>query len=164
MAITSHRRDRFILPTRIRSKKTIATGIPVRLVLIDRIADLQGIETVERRDDTLPRQVDVYLKCDCADRGQKSQPPTLLCSLNCNGVLVGGLDPWAKHQVVSHGWGKLILNQVLIFLPRDNTELEVVWKIFRRAYENLFTPLAAEPGRQIVSTWDWPKFSRPTLQ
>lgn len=163
MARLSHQRDRFKLPTRIRSRKNDAGGIPLRLALIDRIADLSGIETVERRDDTLPRQVDVYLRHDSTDRGRKPRPAPLLCSLNRNGVLVGGLDPWAKHQVVSHGWGKLTLNQVLIFLPRNNTELDVVWKIFRRAYDNLIVPLAKEPGSQLVSTWDWPKTSCITL-
>jgi len=163
MATKSHEPARFQLPARIRSKKCRSDEFQLRMDLIDRIADLRGIETVECRDDTVPRQVDVFLNRDAADRVRKFQSPPLLCSLNCDGVMVSGLDRWARHQVVSRGWGKLMADQVLIFLPRDNMELDVVWKIFQRAYDNLFVSYTSEQGTQILSTWDWPKFLRTTL-
>lgn len=163
MATTFQKPTPFKLRARIRNRKSLSNDLQMRMALIDRIADLRGIETVERRDDTAPCQVDVYLKRDAADRVRKTQSPPLLCSLNCKGVFVSGLDRWEQHQVVSRGWGKLIFDQALVFLPRDNKELEVVWKIIQRAYGNLFVSPAEESGTHIVSTWDWPKCSRPSL-
>jgi hypothetical protein len=35
------------------------------MALIERIADLPGIETIERNDETIPRRVDIYLRQGC---------------------------------------------------------------------------------------------------
>lgn len=163
MATPSQKPLPFKLRARLRNRRRASNELQMRTELIDRIGDLRGIETVERRDDTVPCQVDVYLKRDPADRVRKVQSPPLLYSLNCHGVMVSGLDRWARHQVLSRGWGKLIFDQVLVFLPRDNKELDVVWKILQRAYNNLFVSSARERGSQVLSTWDWPKISRTTL-
>ena len=163
MPTASQKLTPFKLRARIRNRKSLSNDLQMRTELIDRIAELRGIETIERREDTVPCQVDVYLKRDPADRVRKTQSPPLLYSLNCNGVMVSGLDRWAQHQVLSRGWGKLIFDQVLVFLPRDNKELDVVLKILHRAHDNLYVSSAKERGTQILSTWDWPKFSRTTL-
>jgi len=163
MVTKSHKLARFELPARIRNKKSLSDDLKLRMALIDRIADFPGIETVECRNDTVPCQVDVYLKRDTAERVRRTQSPPLLYSLSCNGVMVSGLDRSAQHKVVSRGWGKLFFAQVLVFLPRDNKELDVVWKILQRAYDNLFDSSANESGTHIVSTWDWPKCLRTTL-
>jgi hypothetical protein len=81
-----------------------------------------------------------------------------------DGIEIFRLDRWTKHQVISRGWGKLTARDVLVFLPRTNRELETVWKIVQRAYDNLFDPSASAIGAQLVSIWDLPKFSRTTLQ
>jgi len=163
MATKSQKPVPFKLRARIRDRKRLSNDLRMKTELIDRIGDLRGIETVERRDDTVPCQIDVYLERDPADRVRKVQSPPLLYSLNCHGVMVSGLDRWAQHQVLSRGWGKLVFDQVLVYLPRDNKELEVAWKILRRAYDNLYVSSAKERGSQVLSTWDRPKFSRTTL-
>lgn len=163
MATNTQKPAPFKLRARIRNRRRESSDLRMRTELIDRIGDLRGIETVERRDDTVPCQVDVYLKRDASDRVRKVQSPPLLYSLNCQGVMVSGLDRWAQHQVLCGGWGKLIFDQVLVFLPRDNKELDVVWKILQRAYNNLYVPSARERGSQVLSTWDRPKFSRTIL-
>ena len=89
--------------------------------LIDRIA--------ECREDSVPSQVNVYLKQGSNGRRQELQATTLFCSL-----------------------------------PRNTRELDVAWKILPRAYTNLCGPSAEVAGAQIVSTWDYPMFSRTTLQ
>ena len=163
MASTTQYVKRFGLPARIRTGKAYTNEFAAKMALIDRIADLHGIETVEYNSDAVPSQVDVYLALHPAGRARKSLSPPLLCSLNSKGLMVNGLDDWARHQVVSNGWGKLTFDLALVFLPRDDNELEVCWSIVQRAYDNLFVPSAEEPGTQILSTWDWPKFSRTNL-
>ena len=134
------------------------------VALRDRIADLRGIETVERWDDNVPRHIDAHLKRDRVDRARETQPLPLLYSLNCNGVMVSGLDRWARHEVVSRGWGKPIFDQVLIFLPRSNKELDEVWKILQRAYGNMYVSSASNPRLHVVTTRDLPKSSRSTFR
>jgi len=134
------------------------------MALIDRIADLHGIETVECSGNTVPGQVNVYLKQGSTGRTRERQAPALFCSLNCNTVAVSGLDRRAEYQVIARGWGELALDHVNILLPRNTGELNVVWKILQRAYANLHVPSAGAAGAQIVSTWDYPKYSRTTLQ
>ena len=163
MATTTRNVCRFSLPARIRTGKANSNEFATKLALIDRIADLRGIETVERNDD-VPSHVDVYLSRHSTVTARKRSSPPLLCSLNSKGLTIDGLDNWARHQVVSNGWGKLMSNSVLVFLPRDDYELEVCWSIVQRAYDNQFDSSAPAPGTQIVSIWDWPKTSRTTLQ
>ncbi len=164
MAATSRQTASFKLPVRARSKKNPADDFQIKMALIDRIADLQGIETVECSTATLPRQVDIYLKQDPAPRERKRQAPVLYCRLNCNSVMISGLDRRARHQVLSQGWGKPLSEQVQVSLPRDSEELDLVWKILQRAYNNLFVSLTTKPATQIASNWDWPRFSRTNLQ
>ena len=164
MPASLYKPGRFELPPRIRAEKKPSDKLATRTALIDRIADLRGIETVQRRDNTVPCQVDVYLCQDSKVRRRGSELTPLFCSLNCDGVAVSGLDRWAQHKVISRGWGKLDADRVLVYLPRDRRELSIVWKILRRAHDNLFNPSDKLAGEQMVSTWDWPKFSRTTLQ
>ena len=164
MATTVHKPARFELTQRIRTENEFSRHLETRLALIDRIAGLPGIETVECRDDAVPCRVDVYLKRDSSMSLRERRPAPLFCSLGRDGIAVCGLDRWARHQVVSRGWGKLHVDEVLVFLPRNRRELDTVWKVVRRAYDNLFDPSAEVPGAHIVSTWDFPKFSRTTLQ
>ena len=163
MATTTRNVCRFSLRARIRTGKANSNEFATKLALIDRIADLRGIETVERNGDAVPSHVDVYLTRHSTFPVRKRLSPPLLCSINSKGLTIDGLDDWARHQVVSNGWGKLIYDSVLVFLPRDDNELEVCWSIVQQAYDNLFDSSAPEPGTQLVSTWDWPKFSRTTL-
>lgn len=164
MAKTTQSAARFTLPARIRSKRKASGDVPVRMALIDRIADLPGIETVERNDDIIPRRVEIYLRGEASDRVLKRKAPRRLCGLDANGVTLSGLSPWERHQVLANGWGKLVDDQVCVYLPRDHSELEIVWSVIRRAYERLIGPLTPESGSLVVSTWDWLRFSRTSLQ
>ena len=164
MAKRTGKPARFKLPARIRSKCAAPDDFRSRMALVDRIADLRGIETIERNDDTTPRRVDVYLQREASDRVLKRKPAQLLCSLDCNGVIVSGLDRWERHQVLANGWGSLIDDQVCVFLPRDQKELEIVWSVIRRAHDRLFGPEKPEAGSLVISTWGLPEFSRTSLQ
>jgi hypothetical protein len=164
MATTARNECRFSLPARIRTGNAYSNQFATKLALIDRIADLHGIETVEHNSDAVPSHVDVYLTRRSTVPDRKKLAPPLLCSLNSKDLTIEGLDNWARHQVVSNGWGKLISNSVLVFLPRDDYELEVCWSIVQRAYDNQFDTSATAPGSQRVSTWDWPKTSYRTIQ
>ena len=155
---------RFTLPTRIRSRQRSATEMQVRLDLIDRIADLQGISVAERNDAAGPCQVDVHLGTRRSLRPLTGSESSLLCSLNRDGITVCGLDRWARYQVLARGWGALNEASVLVYLPRNRKELEAVWKIVKRAYDIRISQPAGEVGTQVISTWDWPEFSRTSLQ
>ena len=155
---------RFKLPTRIRNKRNTADDLEARMALADRIADLPGIETIERADDSVPCRIDVYLRRECPDRALKRKPARLFCSPDRDSVMVRGLDRWGRHQVLSCGWGTLVDERVCVYLPRNRKELEAVWSIVHRAYISFFDLSEPEPGSIVLSTWDWPKYSRTSLQ
>lgn len=164
MAQTTRKSARFKLPARIRNKRATSGNLDARMALIDRIADLPGIETVERNEETIPCRVDIFLRRDPADRVLMRKSAGLICSLDSNSVTVSGLDRWARHQVLANGWGNLIDDRVSVCLPHDKKELEIVWSIIQRAYARLFDSLTPEAGSLVIATWDWPKFSRTNLQ
>lgn len=164
MARTTKKTARFTLPARIRNKRKTSGDFSARMALIDRIADLPGIDTVERNDETTPRRVEIYLRREASDSVLKRKAPRLFCALDCNGVTIGGLSRWERYQVLANGWGKLVDDRVSVYLPRDHKELEIVWSVVRRAYDRLIGPLTPESGSLVVSTWDWPRFSRTSLQ
>ena len=134
------------------------------MALADRIAELPGIEIIERRDEEVPCRIEIYLGHEGTNRATQGQPPFLLCSLERESVTVGGLDQWNRYQVLSYGWGKLVDDRVRVFLPRDRRELETVWLIVQNAHSRLFDASAPNSGSLTISTWDWPKFSRTSLQ
>ena len=164
MATSAHQLPRFQLPARIRANKTAPEDLAARLALADRIADIPGVDAVECGDDTVPRQVAIYLREATARRTIRVPRPLLLCRLGTDGIVVHGLDNWAKHQVVMRGWGRLLYDRVLLFLPRDDNEVETCWSIIRQAYDSLFDPSASHSGTRNTSAWDMPKFSRTSLQ
>ena len=163
MATPAHQLSRFQLPARIRASKPGSEMLKQRLPVVDRIAELPGIEVVEYDGDTLPRQTNVYLHGVCARRSIRNPRSLLLCDVGVGGIAVCGLDNWAKHQVVMRGWGRLVNDRVLLHLPRDDNEIEICWSILRQAYSSLFDPSACSPANKR-STWDMPKYSRTTLQ
>jgi hypothetical protein len=155
---------RFHLPIRVRSRKHAGAELQARLDLIDRIADLQGITVAEQPDDAVPCRVDVYLRDAGPGALHKKRPPSLLCSLSRDGIAVYGLDRWARYQVLARGWGGLNEACANVHLPRDTNELETVWQIVRRSYDNQKLEPERELETLVVSTWDWPKYSRTSLQ
>lgn len=164
MPESSKIQTRFDLPIRIRSRKCRETELQARLDLIDRIADLQGIDVAEQLDDAVPCRVDVHLSDSRAAGLLKERLSTLLCSLSRDGISIYGLDRWARYQVLARGWGCLNEACAQVHLPRDINELEAVWQIVRRAYNNHQFEPERELEGLVVSTWDWPKYSRTSLQ
>jgi hypothetical protein len=155
---------RLRLPARIRNKRNTAEDFEARVALADRIAELPGIEIIERRDEEVPCRIDIYLSHEDSNRRPLGKPAFLFCSFDRESVTVSGLDQWNRYQVLSYGWGKLVEDRVRVFLPRDRRELETVWLIVQSAHSRLFDASVPETGSQTISTWDWPKFSRTSLQ
>lgn len=164
MANTANGAARFKLRVRTRYRKQTGAELKARLDLIDRIADLQGIHVAERDDHTVPCRVDVHLMPPHGKRNNNGVDVALLCSLSREGIMINGLDSWARHQVLACSWGILNRDSVRIHLPRDDKELETVWQIVRRAYDNRQSENARDNRAQVTATWDWPKFSRTSLQ
>lgn len=163
MGIVAERPDRFRLPARIRASSAPQDEFSCRLALADRIAALPGIVTEDDPCDTLPSRASVYLQFTNRSPRRYLQR-ALLCTISCGGVELFGLDTWGKQQVLSAGWGSLQRDYVLLYLPRDEQELEVCWDILRRTYQNISTPSAKPPLAHVVSTSARSRFSRTTLQ
>jgi hypothetical protein len=168
MGIVAERPDRFRLPARIRASSAPQDEFSCRLALADRIAALPGIVTEDDPCDALPNRASVYLQLaspQFANRTPRRHlQRTLLCTISCGGVELFGLDTWGKHQVLSGGWGSLQRDYVLLYLPRDEQELDVCWNILRRTYQNLSTPSARPALAHLASIPARPRFSRTTLQ
>lgn len=164
MATNPHNAARFELPQRVLSGKKDPVKLDTKIQLIDRMASLPGIDGIVRRDDVIPSAVDLYLKREFLRSSSDNPETALFCRLSYDGIEISGLDRWAKHKVICRGWGRLTCGEVLVYLPRTHRELETAWKIIQRAYDNLFDPSASAVGTNIVPTWEWPRFSRTTLQ
>lgn len=141
-----------------------AEGLQASLMLADRIADLPGVEVTECDGDAVPRQINVLFRDESPRRTIREPRPRRLCRLSAEGIAIFGLDNWAKHQVTLRGWGKLLHDHVLVFLPRDDDELETCWSILRQAYDSISQPSACNPVNGYASVWNLPRFSRTTLQ
>jgi hypothetical protein len=155
--------SQFQLPTRIRSKLAATDGSLARLALADRIAELPGIRTVENGSQALPSGVGVFLQ-DQSGSIRKQLPPRLLCDISRDGIRVHGLSDPDRKRILSRGWGSLLHDSVLIFLPRDDAELEVCWSILQHAYSCLNTVSARPPSMRRAGFGELPRFSRTTLQ
>lgn len=155
MATPASKLARFQLPIRIRSKREPDDRMTPSLTLAERIAGIPGIEVTAPAPNGTPAEFSIYL-----NSGSRQM---LLCSLLDSGISVHGLDNWDRHQVVSRGWGRLVQNRVMLFLPRDDDELDVCWDILKRAKTRLADP-STTPARNQLSSWDLPSYSRTTLQ
>lgn len=164
MATPAHELPRFQLPARIRAGRAAPQGLPESLDLTDRIAGLPGVEVVACRDATSPCRASAYLHEHADIRTLTNPRSLLLCRVDADGIAVYGLDNWARHQVVMRGWGRLLCNRVMLFLPRDYSELETCWSIIRQAYNALTDMSAKTSKRGNAATWLMPKYSRTTLQ
>ena len=163
MATTAQDLEHYQLPARIRAKKEPDDSLACRLSLADRIAGLANIHSVENVTDTLPCRVDIYLQVPSVSI-RRQHDAYLLCTIGRDGVHLHGLSEWDRHQVLRGGWGRLEHDHVLIFLPRNNEELEVCWEMLQRAYQNLSSVSATGPLVRKSHPWDLPRFSRTALQ
>lgn len=154
---------KFQLPARIRIKSASREGYLARLLLADRIAELPGIETVETDAARLPGSITIHLVSDTA-RARKQKPPVLFCRISIEGINLQGLSDRDRYHVLARGWGTLAQDNVLVYLPQDEQELDVCWSIIQHAYNVLLgSPLESSP-RPIVAARELPQFSRTTLQ
>lgn len=162
MATAARELSRFILPARARARQVSSDNISLKLALADRIADLPAIETVERDPNGGSRSVDVFVRPASA-AARKQHLPVLLCEIGSAGIVVHGLSNPDRHQVLSRGWGRLSRDGVLLFLPRDELELETAWRILLRAHESLSDSSAA--AIPVRTAWfdELPGFSRTNL-
>ena len=138
-------------------------NISARLSLADRIADLPDVYVVDHEPDGGEMRVDVYLgKREAVQRRQAA--PTMLCIIGAGGIVVHGLADVDRHQVLSRRWGRLRRQGVLLYLPRDEEELEIVWRILERACKALVTKeVTGRPPRRAL-VYELPRFSRTNLQ
>ena len=154
---------RFILPARIQLNSSLTNNWQPRLSLVERIAELPHIVTAENAIDTLDFNVSVYLQ-QAAPSLRKRLEPIRFCNIDHDGIEVFGLNDTDKQQVLSRGWGRSGASRVLMYLPRDDTEVEICWNILMRAYERLYEQSTEARSIRVVPAWTLPNFSRTNLQ
>lgn len=153
----------FEVPARTLDSSLPADGNPARLMLADRISGLPGIRTVDNGTEALPTSVTVYLDSDHGP-ARKRQPPITLCVISRDGMTVYGLGLRDRRHLAMRGWGRLSHDRVQVFLPRNETEVDVCWAILQHAHCCLLNISARSPGSRHTAQGELPRFSRTTLQ
>jgi len=154
--------DRLRLPPRPRINLGPDGNGAARYRLAERIAGLPRVHTVEEPDGILPGKVAVYVHAAGAARRQHESPISF-CDITSSGISLEGLDDAERHQVLSRGWGRLENHRMQLFLPRNDGELDVCWRILYRAYCSLINSPAARPLARRAPPAELPEFSRTTL-
>lgn len=154
--------SRFILPVRVQARQARDDSLAARLALADRIADLPGIHATDHDPNGGSWSVDVFVT-QGAPSIRKQRPAKLLCRIGHDGIVAFGLSNADRHQVLSRGWGRPHGDGVMLFLPRDEDELEMAWDILFRAYETMMCESAA--AIPVRTAWfdGMPSFSRTNL-
>ena len=152
-----------ILPIRARIMQAPDGNILARLSLAARIAELPDVYVVDHEPDSDARRVDVYLG-QREKTLRKQRRPTMFCIVGTDGIVVHGLADVDRHQVLSRRWGRLDGQGVMLYMPRDSEELEIVWQLIERAYAALVTAaVTGRPPRRAL-VYRLPRFSRTNLQ
>ncbi len=152
-----------ILPIRSRIMPALDSNIPAKLSLADRIADLPCVQVVDHDPNSSERRVDVMLG-ETLTPLRKQRLPTMFCAIGGENIVVYGLNDADRHQVLSRRWGRLHGKGVLLFMPRDGDELEIVWRILHRAYQALLSAEAPAHAVRRSAVYELPRFSRTNLQ
>lgn len=152
-----------ILPIRSRIMQAPDSNILTKLSLADRIAGLADVHVVDHEPAGGQLRVDVYL--GKREAVQRKQPePTMFCSIGADGIVVHGLADVDRHQVLSRRWGRLHGQGVLLYMPRDADELDIVWRILERACAALVTAAVTGRSPRRALVYELPRFSRTNLQ
>lgn len=129
--------------------------------LTERIAALPGIrpEHTLLADDSLA--TDHFIEDSYVLR-RSSTSPQLLCHVDCDGIMLPEISALDKEEVLQKGWSSYTDGPVILFLPRDNIEMEIAWRIVLLSYHFLTSrPARSRFEKNNRSTM--PKFS-PTAK
>jgi hypothetical protein len=104
--------------------------------LAERVAALPGIrpEHTILADSTLA--TDHFIEDSCVLQ-HSWRKPQLLCHIDCQGILLAEISPVDKEEVLQKGWSSSAGEALILFLPRDSIEMEIVWRIVLLAYHFL---------------------------
>jgi hypothetical protein len=158
MAYSAFSLSSFALPTRVRGKPARASGSVAQFQLIERIAELPCVQTVERGSPDGPITACVYLQPT-----RKRLPPVMFCRVSHTGISVEGLSDAERYQVLCKGWGRLEAHRIQLFMPQDQNELEACWSILYRAYNSIINPPKQPPTAPPVLFGSSPEPSHTSL-
>lgn len=162
MAISAIDQASLRLPLRIRSKLGPEPAYSARIMLAERIAELDFVQIVEDEFDALPSSVGVFLQRDFGP-ARKRNAAVLFCRINCSGIRVEGLSDTERHHVLSRCWGRLENRHIRLFMPRDDDEQEICWTILYRAYSSIINTPDFTPAMPRASVGELPEISRTSL-
>jgi hypothetical protein len=163
MVTVARELTRFRLPLRASARIAPADSLVTRLGLAERIAELPDIITLDCGTDTLPREVEVYVQHDAGRPQRKRRPPSMFCRITQAGLLLSGLDDWQRNEVLLRRWGRLTREGVFVYMPRDESELNICWTILEQALAQLRARALMSGGASGRSR-ELPSFSRTNLQ
>jgi hypothetical protein len=152
----------FVLPMRVCGKPGRGLGSVAQFQLIERIAELPHVQTVERGTHCGPITACVYLQPDQRP-ARKQFPPVMLCQVSHTGISIEGLSHAERLEVLGKGWGRLEAHRVQLFLPRNDSELEACWSILYRAYNSIINPPQQTPTAPAVLLGESPEPSHTSL-
>jgi hypothetical protein len=82
----------------------------------------------------------------------------LLCHVDCSGIMLPKLEAPDKEEVMRKGWVCCPEAPVMLFLPRNDIEMETLWQIVLLGYRFLTSRQAAQ-RRATSNETHWPKCS-----
>ena len=150
------------LPKRIRTIRGPNTEYAARFALADRIAELPSAQVVEDGPHPLPGSISVYLQLDNRP-ARKRSPAVLFCRVDHTGISVEGLSDSERNHILCRGWGTLEYHRIKLFLPRDDSEVEICWSILYRAHATLINSPLVSPSAPIGSFGEFPETPRTSL-
>jgi hypothetical protein len=162
MAAAADQVRRLTLPTRIHDRILPSEGCLPRLALAARIADLPGIVTVDKVVDQTHFSANVFLQPFFGNT-RKPVAPIRYCSITNDGIEIHGLSDIDIEVIVAGGWGRLQAKRVVLWLPRDKSEVEACWLILALAYDRLNDESNACRRVRTTSPWATAYFSQTKL-
>jgi hypothetical protein len=82
----------------------------------------------------------------------------LLCYIDCGGIMLPELEASDKEEVMRKGWACCPEAPVMLFLPRNEIEMETLWRIVLLGYRLLTSRPEAQRHSTNNDTY-WPKCS-----
>jgi hypothetical protein len=162
MSATANQSDRLVLPTRVRSRLVPDSGFSALSALAERFAELPFVQLVESAAGVGRTDTCAYFQ-PREQPARSKAPAYLFCRIGYNGISLLGLTDPERHQVLSRGWGRLDRQRVLLYLPRDESELAICWSILYRAYNSIINSpeqMSASPRAHFD---DYPEPSHTSL-
>lgn len=101
--------------------------------LVERIDGLPGVRPKSVGESPNGRVREFYVESDYS-QNLRCQSPCLLCRVSDEGIFIQHMNSSDRTEVLEQQWGEYVAGAIRVFLPRDDIELDLVWRIVLLAY------------------------------